>query len=380
MHQSIKLGRIAGIPVGINWSVLVIFWLLMWGLAASLLPADYPGYSRVDYWVAAAAASVIFFASLLAHELGHSILAKRNGVGVSEITLWLFGGVSELEKEALTPGADFRIAAAGPSISILLGAAFIFIGFVLKLLSVPELIAGTTSWLGWINFLLAGFNLVPAAPLDGGRILRSALWHHNGDRTKATITAARAGRAFGYILIGLGILEFAFGDLSGLWPAFLGWFLLVAARSEESAALLRGALTGYKVKDLMSTNPTVVPASTTVEEFTDSYLLSHRFSAYPVADATGQITGLVTLDRIRHVPRHQHAYVTLGELANPIDKVPLAYPQESLPNLLERMAGHRDGRALVIDHTGRLLGIISPSDISRAVQVASLRGNAPIQQ
>ena len=189
--MSFRLGRIAGIPVGVNWSVVVIFGLLTWELAAFVFPSTYGG-TRAAYWVWAVVAAALFFVSLLAHEASHAVVARHFGVGVQSITLWLFGGVALLEGEALTPGADFTIAAVGPGMSILLAAVFGALQVVLEHLGVRGLVVSVASWLWEINLLLAAFNLIPAAPLDGGRILRSGLWRAWRDRDRAAVLAARA--------------------------------------------------------------------------------------------------------------------------------------------------------------------------------------------
>ncbi|MHB8593915.1 MAG: site-2 protease family protein, partial [Acidimicrobiales bacterium] len=239
MRQSVRLGTFAGVDVGVNWSVLVIFALVTWELAAIVFPGTYGSGPRAVYWVAAVVAAVLFFASLLAHEVSHAVVARHDGVGVRSITLWLFGGVAQLEGEAHTPGADFRIAAVGPATSIALGGVFAVAQLLAQGVGLHGLLIDVLSWLWKINLLLAVFNLIPAAPLDGGRILRAGLWRHWDDRTRAALAAARAGRVLGIVLVAVGVLEFAYGGLPGLWPALLGWFLYVAAGGEENAVRVR---------------------------------------------------------------------------------------------------------------------------------------------
>ncbi len=374
MDQNIRLGRIAGVPVGINWSILVIFWLLTWELAVLVLPTEHPHEATAIYWVAGTATTILFFASLLAHEVSHAVVARRNGIGVRRITLWLFGGVSELESEALTPGADFRIAVVGPITSLGFAGVFGAGGLLLHgAVGGAAVLQGALGWLAWINVLLAGFNLLPAAPLDGGRVLRSILWRRGGDRLRAATTAARTGQAFGYLLIVLGVLEFLEVGLIGLWFVFLGWFLLTAARGEENAAVMRSSLADVHVRDIMTPDPTTFAADMTVADLLDNHLHRYRFSSYPLVGPTGRLEGLTTMSRIRHVPFAARPTTRLIDTACPLPDVPAGSPGEPIPDLLGRMQASTDGRALVLDGSGRLIGIVSPSDIARFVQLSMLR-------
>ena len=382
MDQNLRLGKIAGIPVGLNWSVLFVFVLLAWELAGLVLPHDQPGHPVALYWVAGIVTTVLFFGSLLAHEAAHALVATRYGIAVRSITLWLFGGVSELEGEALTPGVEFRVAVVGPLTSF--AVALVAGGCSLLLHNgsgVTVVVAAALGWLAWINILLGGFNLMPAAPLDGGRILRAVLWHRSGDRVRATTTSSRCGEVFGYALVVLGVLECLTVGVLGLWFVFLGWFLLSAARAEQTDVLLRSSLGDVKVADLMTSGPVTFPESGTVAELVDQRLHHYRFSTYPLVAPDGRLVGLTTLSRIRHVPPEQRSVTRLVDTAVPLAHVPVAAPDEPVSALLQRMQSAPDGRALVVDARGRLVGIVSPSDVARYVQVAMLstpgRASAP---
>ncbi len=373
MNQNIRLGRIAGISVGINWSIVAIFALVAWELADLVLPGDHPHETNAIYWVVGIAATVLFFASLLAHEVSHAMVAKRNGIGVRRITLWLFGGVSELESDTLTPGADFRVAAVGPITSFVLAGVFGAFGILLHQAGGGEGVVGSAfGWLAWINLLLGGFNLMPAAPLDGGRILRAALWRRSGDRVRASTTAAHAGELFGYVLVALGILEFVTVSFLGLWFVFLGWFLLSAARGEKNDVVMRSTLVDVNVRDIMTHDPTTFWSATTIADLIDN-LYRYRFSTYPLVGPGGQLEGLTTMGRIRHVPAHLRRTTRLIDTACPLSDVPVGSPGEPIPDLLQRMQASPDGRAFVIDETGRLVGIVSPSDVARHIQLSMLR-------
>ncbi|GAA0398865.1 site-2 protease family protein [Micromonospora gifhornensis] len=372
MRASFGLGRIAGVPVGVNWSVLVIFALIWWGLSANLFPASYPGRPVVAYVFAGLAAAVVFFLGLLAHEVSHAVVAKRNGLGVQGITLWLFGGVAELRGEARTPGAELRIAGVGPLVSLIIGAFFGVIAMVLGVAGVHGLLLGVMAWLAGINLLLALFNVLPAAPLDGGRLLRAAVWKATGDRTRASVVAARAGWVLGVVLIGLGLWRFLSGaGFGGLWLALIGWFLIGAASMEERQARMGSALRGVRVGEVMTPQPQTASGELTVADFVDNYLFAYRHTALPLTE-DGRPVGLVTLDRVRGVPSDQRSSTTLEAVACRADDLVLTSPDEQLTDLLPRLSECADGRALVVAN-GNLVGIVSPSDISRAVQRGHLR-------
>src|SRR4030081_2448991 len=262
MNENLSLGRIAGIHVGLNWSLLVIAFLIASSLATSLLPSAAPGQSSGAYWIAGVVSAFVYLAGLLAHELAHSVVAVRRGVRVEGITLWLFGGVSRFSSESSSPGAQALITFVGPLTSLLLGAVFFLTSVALGGGARPSLLAATLAWLGYINFILAVFNLLPAFPLDGGRLLQSLIWLRTGDRLRATNIAARIGMFFAYLLIAYGLVTFfaAGGLFGGIWSVFLGWFLLSAARAEQTGAMIRQALSGMSVADVMTPNPVQAPA------------------------------------------------------------------------------------------------------------------------
>ncbi|WP_084963548.1 site-2 protease family protein [Thermoactinospora rubra] len=372
MRPTIRLGRVGGIELGMNASVLVIVAILVFGLAFGRFPAAHPGASPVLYLLAGLVAAALFLASLLAHELAHALVARREGVEVAGITLWLLGGVAELRGEARTPGADLRIAAVGPLTSLLCGLVFLLLS-----LPLPGLAGATLLYLAGVNVLLAVFNLIPAAPLDGGRVLRAALWAWRKDRASAAVTAARAGRVFGYALIALGFLQVVTGlGFQGLWLALIGLFLVNAATAEEAQAVAGSALHGLRVGDVMSAPVVTAHPEESVFSFVGRVLLHSRFSAYPLVDHDGHLRGLVTLNRIRALDPGRHATTRLADIACPPDELPRARPEEPLVDLLPRMNGSPDGRAVVLDGEGRLVGIVTPSDISRAIQTSDLRSYA----
>lgn len=367
----IPLGRIAGFPVSANWSVLVILWLFTWSLA-STLPTTVPGYSTATYWFAGACGAVVLLASLLTHELAHAIVARRAGVRVIDVTLWLFGGVTRLGGQAKTPQTAFRIAVSGPVTSLALAAGFAAAAAGLDIMGTAHIVTGVFWWLAGINVLLGLFNLLPGAPLDGGQVLRAWLWRRHGDPVRAAVGAARAGRALAMILIGFGFVEFLAGAfVAGIWLAFIGWFIFTAAHTDETRILARNALTGVRVAETMTAHPHTAPAQITVDDFIEQYLLRDRHSAYPVEAPDGSISGLITLTQIRQVLPSRRSETLVGEMAVPLDRVPTATPNEPVTTLLERLSTDGQNRALVVDR-GRVVGIVTASDLTRLVDVYRL--------
>ena len=300
------------------------------------------------------------------------------GITVAGVTLWLFGGVTSLGGEAKTPKAEFRIAVSGPTTSLALAAIFAGVAAGLGTLGVAHIVVGVAWWLAGVNLLLGLFNLLPGAPLDGGRVVRAYLWHRHGDRVRAAIGAARAGRTVAFVLIALGLAEFLAGSLvGGVWLAFIGWFIFIAAREEETQVLTRQSLASVRVVDAMTAHPHTAPGSITVEEFIQRYLLGDRHSAYPVQDRDGSIIGLITLAQLRGVPPNQRATTLVREAAIPLHRVPTAQPREPLTALLERLTPDTGGRALVVD-SDRVVGIVTASDLTRLIDVYKLALPRPL--
>lgn len=366
VRATFVLGRIAGIRIGVHWSVLFIFGLIAFGLSEGRLPETYPGHAWAVYWSAGLCTAVVFFASLLAHEVAHGVVARRNGVEVDDIVLWLLGGAARLKSEAAGPGAELRIAGVGPLVSLLLGGLFALAAWLLDLASAPGIVVEMVAWLAGINVLLAVFNVLPAAPLDGGRLLRAYLWWRTGDRLRATVGATAAGRVFGWVLVALGLVLFMrSGAFGGLWLALIGWFLITAATAEGRQAQLRGALAGVPVRDAMTPQPLTVPADATVADLLSDVRYRYRHSAFPVTE-DGTPLGLVTLDSARKVPGADAGSVTVRDVMVPLPQTTVAEPDSPLADLLPRMEPGAEHRVLVVEQ-GRLVGILSLSDVSRTV-------------
>jgi Zn-dependent protease len=375
VNSSINLGRIAGIRIGINWSWLVIFALIVWSLADGIFPSQNPGLSDGTYVAMALVAALFFFASLLLHELGHARQARREGMEIDGITLWLFGGVAQFKGAFPSAGAEFRIAIAGPLVSLGLGVVFVLLAVFAGL---PSPVDGVVAWLGYINLSLLVFNLLPALPLDGGRVFRSALWYFKGDLAWATRVAAGLGRAFGYLLIAAGIAMFIFqGSFGGAWLAFIGWFLLGAATAEARYIATQQALEGLRVRDLMVRDPATVEADHTLAQFMDEIAPSHRHPTYPVLDH-GRPVGLLPVRSVAAVPRDQWGQRLVRDSMIPRESVPLLNEDEPAVDALAELSAGNLNRGLVVDD-GHLAGLLSISDLARALEVRerSVRAKVP---
>jgi Zn-dependent protease/predicted transcriptional regulator len=366
---SIRIGRIAGIEVGVNWSWLVVFALLAWSLADGVFPDQNPGLSRGAYVGMAIVATVLFFASLLAHELGHALVARREGMEIDGITLWLFGGVARFKGMFPSAGAELRIALAGPAVSLAIGVVCVAVAWALGL---PEQVDGVLAWLGYVNLVLLVFNLLPALPLDGGRVLRALLWKGRGDFAWATGVAASVGRGFGYVLIAAGLFLFIFqGAFGGAWLAFIGWFLLQAAGAEARFVAAREALGGLRVRDLMTRDPVTVPVDSTIGDFMDEVAWSHRHTTYPVLEGD-RVLGLLSFRCVAAVPRSEWDEQTVRGCMLPADEVAELREDEPAVDALGELAERGTGRAVVVED-GRLVGMLSRSDLARALQVGPRR-------
>jgi Zn-dependent protease/CBS domain-containing protein len=364
MNGNISLGRIGGVQVRVNWSWLVIFALIVWSLEAGIFPSQNPGLSKGTYIAMAVAAAVLFFASLLLHELGHAWEARREGMEIDGITLWLFGGVSQFKTRFPSAGAEFRIAIAGPLVSLVLGVVFVLIAFA----GLPSAVDGVAAWLGYINLALLVFNLIPALPLDGGRVLRGALWRIKGDLGWATRIAADIGRGFAYLFIALGIAMFIFeGSFSGAWLAFIGWFLLQAATAEARYVATEAALDGLRVRDLMVRKPVTVNGDLTVGRFMDEVARSRRFTTYPVVDAERPI-GLLAFSSVAALPRSEWDTRRVRDAMIPLDRVPLLTKDATAVDALTALSAPTSNRGLVVEN-GHLAGLLSITDLTRALEM-----------
>ena len=364
MHASVRLGRVHGIEVGLNWSWIVIFGLIVWSLAASAFPSTNPGLADGTYIAMAAVGALLFFTSIVLHELGHAVVAQREGMQIDGITLWVFGGVARFKGMFPSARAELRIAIAGPIVSVVLGAAFTAAA---KLLPLTPSVDGVATWLGEINLVLVAFNMLPALPLDGGRVLRAALWARGGDFSRATRRAGAIAQVIGQTMIALGIATFlVFGVLGGPWLALIGWFVLVAARAETSYGAMREALTGLRVHDAMVADPVTVPAETTLLDFLEDVFARTRYAAYPVTDA-GQVIGIVAVGDVELVLPSALGTTTVRQAMLPLERALVIDEDQDLTEAATELLQTKLGRALVA-RDGHVVGLLSLTDAQALVE------------
>lgn len=361
---AIRLGRIFGIPLEVNASWFLVFFLVAVSLSTSYLPQALPGLGPVSYVAIAVAMTLAFFASVVIHEFAHSLVARAGGLRIARVTLFVFGGVSQMEDEPRKPGQEFLMAGAGPLMSLLLGGSgMIVLG--LAGASLPRVVAVPVEYLTFINFSVAVFNLLPGFPLDGGRMLRSVLWAITGDVLKATRWASRAGQAIGYLLVSVAVLGVLRGTLDLIWFAVMGWFLAALASTSYQQQVIRSRLAVVPLSRIMSSPVVTVPATTTLEEVATSHFLGGRHSRYPVV-ADGHVVGLVDLQSTRDTPRSQWSSVTVADVARrELDQV-VAGPDTSVDHVLARLEPGGPGAVLVVEG-GRLAGIVTRADVIRLI-------------
>jgi len=364
-----RAGHVFGVAVRVHWSVLVIFALVAWGLAFTTFPQAYPRSSGWVHVLSGLVASVAFLLGLLAHEVSHAYVAKRHGIEVDSITLWMFGGVSQLRGKASSPGVELQVAGVGPLVSVLIGGGCGLLAAALVRSGVSGPVIGTLIWLAEANVVLAVFNAIPAAPLDGGRVLHAALWKWRDDSPWASLAAARAGRVFGVLLVVFGVWQFIATDSpTALWPALLGWFLARAASAEELQARMEKTMSLLSVGDVMSRHPDTVPAEISVAELIDRYIFRQHHSTFPTVQ-DGRVAGLVSLRLVKQVPVDARSETLVGDIAYPLDQVVVTHPDLPLVSLVEQLEQSPDPRALVFDQ-GRLVGVVTPTDLVRATRLA----------
>ena len=361
--------------VAAHRSVLATLVLFTELLATATFPSVRHGHSSAAYWLVAGMTSVAFFVTLLVHELAHAVVARHYGIRVKQVTLWMFGGVTELEGDAPSPKADAAIAVAGPAASLVIGAACIALTWGI---GSGGLFGVAISWLGAISVVLGVFNLLPGAPLDGGRVLRALLWWHSHDQARAANQAARAGRGLGVLLAALGLMELFAGSFAGLWLAFIGWFILTSATSERDAAQF-GNLHGLSASDVMATNLLVANGWWTVEHFLSTFQPDELTQpVFPVVDFAGQVTGAVHLSELTSAPDQEARIRDIGGSR----RLPTLVVRPDDPvDVIAARRRHSDGEAIVIDAEGHPIGLIGQAELARAARIATERaaGAAPTQ-
>jgi Zn-dependent protease len=360
-----RVGSVLGFEIRVDPSWLVIFFLVFWSLAEAVFPGEYPELARLTHVAMGLTGTLLFFASLLAHELSHAIVSRSRGIPVDGITLFIFGGMAWTRREPDTPKDELLIAGVGPLTSLALAALFALADRLAAVTGLGAPVSGVAEYLSFINVALAVFNLVPGFPLDGGRVFRAIAWHFTRDRAKATRWAVFGGRAFGTFLMVLGAAQALMGaPLGGLWLVFIGWFLRNLAGSSLQQQVLRDLLRGSFVADLMSREPEVVSAGTSVADLVQHHFMRLRFGSYPVLDGD-ELVGMVTLEDVKRLPSSEWSGATAGQVMTALKECAVISPLTSVEAALEEMSrSSARGRALVVD-AGRLVGIVSASDVAR---------------
>jgi Zn-dependent protease/CBS domain-containing protein len=362
---AMSVGRVAGVEVRLDYSWFILLFLILGSLAGALFPAYAPEVSRLGHLAMGVAGTFLFFASLLLHELGHAVAARARGMEVEGITLFIFGGMARTRSEPGGPGDEFIVAGMGPLVSFALAAGFYLVAAMGVRWDVGTAVTVTAETLGYLNLLLAVFNLLPGFPLDGGRLLRAVLWKATGSLRRATQVAAAVGRLLGWAVIAVGIwsLLSAGAFVAGLWMVFIGWFLTQAARSAYQTVLLNQLLGPLTAGQAMSPEPETVGPDLTVDELIHDYLLRRPYNAFPVVQ-DDVLVGMVTLNGLQSVPRAKWKELVAAQVMTPLEQLVLVDPETPMIRVLERMQ-ETEVRRVLVARDWELLGIISASDVAR---------------
>ena len=365
--MAIRIGKVVGIPVYLDYSWFVIFFLLVYTIGFSLMPATYPGLNEFEYLLIGVVTSLLFFVSLLLHELAHCIVAKRNGMTIRKITLFLLGGISTLEDEPKEAMVELNVAAAGPLTSLAIAAIFFVIWFVSAIVELSTAIQAPVFYLALVNLIMAIFNFIPAFPMDGGRILRALLWRRNGDIVRSTRTATKVGRAFATIIMVLGIFSMFFIDLlTGIWTLLIGWFISSSSAASLQQTMAEESLRGVRAADVMTQNVDAVPPDMTLASFSDECMRT-KHTGFPVT-SNGKIMGCVTMGDLRRFSKDLWATTSVGQAMTTSDKLAVVGRDDPAKDVLSKMQGRNVGRIFVVDN-GELEGIITRSDMVKALEL-----------
>ncbi|GFH34579.1 site-2 protease family protein [Streptomyces pacificus] len=370
-------------PLSVHWTVPLLIVLFGYSLGSQTLPAWTPGRSATAYTVAGLAGAMLLLLSLLAHETAHALTARRKGIPVHDVTLWALGGVTRMDRPS-APGAAFLVAVSGPLTSLAVGGAALGAGMGLAAGPGWAVPTAVLLWLGWVNLLVAVFNLLPAAPLDGGRVVQALMWWRTGDRERAERAAGRGGQILGILLIAVGWLAVLRGSWSGLWLAVLGFFVVVVANAERRQASLTTALGGVRASDIMAGPVETAPDWITVQRYFDdpsgpsgpSGLSAHgRHAAVPLLDFEGRPSGLLQLPGLSAIPAARRDTLRLRDVAVPLSLCTTCAPDDLLEKVVRDIRPRSAGLPILVVDGGRLVGVITAGDIDRLAQRRTLRGD-----
>lgn len=374
-RQNITLGKILGIEINVSFSWFVIFGLVTVLLATAYFPEAYPKLPRYEYLALGLVTSILFFASVLLHEIMHSVVAKFNNINIQSVTLFIFGGVAHMDHDPDTPKAEFLMAIAGPLTSFALSGAFTGLFVIASALKLGVAVTGPTLYLGIINLYLALFNLVPGFPLDGGRVFRAILWHFMKDVRKATRIASLMGQGFAVILIMTGLYMFFITKaywLNGLWFIFIGIFLQQVAAAGYEEVILHWTLNGVKVRDVMTRDVITVDATVMLNELVNDFFMRYKHSRFPVVE-DGRVIGIVMLDYVKDIPRDKWESTRTRAVTPPLDEKESISPESTAEEAIAKMTSLRRGHLIVMDE-GTLVGMLTMNDLAGAIQVRRTLG------
>ena len=356
-----------GIPVRIHYTLWLVFILIAWSLAYGYMPRQYPGLSTLTYWAIGITSAIMLFASVLVHELSHSYIAKKNGLPIARITLFFFGGVSEMTEEPQDPKLEVKMAAAGPLMSFLIAAILGGAWYLSELAKASVAITAILGYGALINGVLGLFNLLPAFPLDGGRVFRGTLWTRSGNLISATRTATRLSEGFSLLMMLGGFVLIITGDfVDGIWIVVLGWFIRSGAETSLRQTLVGETLSGVTVGDIMTKNVLTVPPNITIEQLASDYFLVHRHDGYPVI-RDGRILGVVTLQSVRAIPKDMRGSARVEEAMAHGEPAVTVKATLSALDAMHKMARERVGRLLVVEND-QIVGIVTRGDLMRTIQ------------
>lgn len=365
--NSFKVWKIFGIDIEIDVSWLIVFFLFTYSLSVTYFPNVLPGYDELFYWITGVLVTLVVFASVLVHELAHSLTAIKDGISINRITLFIFGGVAHLEEEPKTPGSEFKISILGPLSSVLLGVIF---GGMYFLIQPGNLISEALYFLARINLFIGLINLVPAFPLDGGRILRSIIWRFKNDLVFATKMSVYSGSVFAFILIALGFVITFSTSLFGLWYVLIGWLLYQAGQTSYTQVALKNSLSGLTVSEVMSESVVVVPPYIVVEKLIDKFY-KYKVSAFPVVEDDNSVRGLVSINDVKALPKSKWNLTRVDDIMTPLEECYVMDPGDEAVEAMMRMANNNVSRILVIEE-GQLRGILSNTDMMRLIRMKSM--------
>jgi Zn-dependent protease/predicted transcriptional regulator len=366
--RTIRLVKVAGVQVDIDFSWLVIFALILWSLSAGYFPGAYPGHQKLAYWVGGFAATLLFFGSVLIHELSHAAVGNLMGEKIDRITLFIFGGMAHLTGEPRNANDEIMIAGAGPLTSLALALLFWLIYKAMALALAASLWTAVFRYLGFINLALALFNLLPGFPLDGGRLFRAMLWKRSGDMDQATARAADWGTTLAWGMMAFGGLEIFSGALiGGLWLVFIGVFLRSAAKSEYQGTIIGHLLQHIRVGDIMTRDPVTLSPDTPVADAIEQGFLKYGYGGFPVV-ADGRAIGILSLSQVRNCSPEDRAHKKVADIMRALDPPVEIPPQDSAMDAVHKMNEAKSGRLVVVDN-GKLVGLITNSGVMRFMQI-----------